>query len=161
MLYLFVLRSPTDAAWPSLEAQGQRLLRPASAECPVKLHETLVLGAARLREREFSGKQRPLAVQNFEIRCGASLIAHVGEPNGLLQVRDGIFLAHPHLMKFLISDDCVRNIPERALNRLLVRDQSLLMLRLCQPQISPKSSAGENRLAHLCAVRPGPDLRAH
>jgi len=37
------------------------------AECPVKLHETLVLSAARLRECEFRGKERALAVQDFEI----------------------------------------------------------------------------------------------
>src|ERR1700730_3812149 len=31
-------------------------LLPAPAECPVKLHETLILVASRLRERQFRGK---------------------------------------------------------------------------------------------------------
>ena len=79
------------------------MLLPASAECPVQLHETLVLGAARLREREFSGKERPLAVQDFEISSGASLVAHGGQVDGLLQVRYGILLANPDLMDRALS----------------------------------------------------------
>ncbi len=81
-----------------------RLLPPASAERPVKLHETLVLGAARLREREFSGKEGPLTVQHFEISCRTSLVAHGGQVDGLLQVRYGILLANPDLMEFLVPD---------------------------------------------------------
>jgi hypothetical protein len=54
------------------------LLLPASAERAVELHKTLVLRAARLREREFSGKERPLAVQDFEIGRGTPLVPHVG-----------------------------------------------------------------------------------
>jgi len=46
---------------------------PATAQCPIKLHETLVFGAARAGESEFSGKQRPLAIQDFKVRGGASL----------------------------------------------------------------------------------------
>ena len=58
-----------------------RLLLPASAECPVKLHETLVLRAARLRECEFRGKEGSLSVQDFEIRGGAPLVTHIGQAN--------------------------------------------------------------------------------
>src|SRR5258708_7098796 len=62
----------------------QLLLLPASAERPVKLNETLVLRAARPREREFSRKQRPLAVQDFEIRGGAARITQVRQANRFL-----------------------------------------------------------------------------
>src|SRR5712664_1322833 len=137
------------------------LLLPASAECPVELHETLVLSAARLCKCELSGKERPLSVQDFEISGGASLVAHVGQPDGLLQVRDGILLADPDLMESLIADQRIGYIPECVLNRLPVSDQRLLVLRLGQPQISAKSSPRENGLAHLCAVRPDSNLRAH
>src|SRR6266705_3735110 len=82
----------------------RHLLLPASAQSPVKLHETLVLGAARLREREFSGKERALTVQHFEISGGASLVAHGGQVDRLLQVRYGILLANPDLMEFLVPD---------------------------------------------------------
>src|SRR6266403_220670 len=96
------------ACFRSLEIPPRRpyatLLLPAAAKRPVKLHETLVLGAAGFREREFSGKQRPLAVQYFEISCRTSLVTHFGQPNGLLQVLDGIFLANPHLMEFFVAD---------------------------------------------------------
>jgi hypothetical protein len=103
----------------------KRLVLPASAESSVKLHETLVLGAARLRECEFSGKERPLAVQDFEISGGASVVAHIGQADGLLQVLDGILLANSDLMKFLIPDQGIGYIAERLLNGLSVRDQSL------------------------------------
>src|SRR2546429_374400 len=75
------------------------LLLPATAEDPVKLHKTLILGAARFRECEFGGKQRSLPVQHFEISCRPSRVAQVGKAHGFLQVLDGIFLADPHLME--------------------------------------------------------------
>src|SRR6266436_935199 len=106
----------------------RRLLLPASAEGPVKLHETLVLGAARLCKREFSRKERPLPVQHFEIRCRPSLVAQVGKAHGFLQVLDGVLLANPHLMEFLVTDQRIGHIAERALNGLPVRNQSLLLL---------------------------------
>src|SRR6266571_8439015 len=81
-----------------------RLLPPASAKCPVQLHETLIFGAARLRECQLSGKERALTVQHFEISGGASLVAHGGQVDGLLQVRYGILLANPDLMEFLVPD---------------------------------------------------------
>src|SRR5260370_34400577 len=104
------------------------LLLPASAEGPVKLHETLVLGAARPRECKFSGKQRPLAVQDLKISGGASAVAQIGQANGLPQIRDGVLLANPDLMEFLVGDQRIGYVPERTLNRLSVSDQSLLML---------------------------------
>src|ERR1700687_2373751 len=138
-----------------------RLLLPASAECPVKLHETLVLSAARLRECEFRGKERALAVQDFEISGGASLVTHFGQPNGFLQVLDRVLLANSDLMQFLVTDQRIGHVPEGALNRLPVSDQGGFMLRFRKPQISAKSSPRENGLAHLGAVRPDSDLRAH
>src|SRR5690242_15357545 len=96
------------------------LLLPASAERPIKLHKTLVLCAARLRERQFGRKQRPLAVQHFEIRRGTSLVAHFGQTHGFLQVLNGILLANPHLMEFLIADQCIGYVAERSLNGLAV-----------------------------------------
>jgi hypothetical protein len=42
-------------------------------------------------------------------------------------------LANPDLMEFLIADRRIGYVSERALNRLPVSDQSLLMLRLGVP----------------------------
>src|SRR4029077_13528140 len=89
-----------------------RLLLPTSAQSPVKLHETLILSAARLRECKFSGKKRPLPVQDFEISRGASPVTQVGKADGLLQVCDGILLANSDLMEFLIADQRVGHIAE-------------------------------------------------
>ena len=107
-----------------------RLLPPASAKCPVKLHETLVFGTARLGECEFSGKERPLAIQDLEISRATSLVAQVGKSDGLLQVRDGILLSNADLMEFLVADQRIGDVAERALNGLPVRGQRLFVLRL-------------------------------
>src|SRR5260370_2940647 len=64
-------------------------------------------------------------------------------------------------MEFLVADQRIGYIAERALNGLPVRNQSLLVLRLGYSQISAKSSPSENGLAHLSAVRPDSDLRTH
>ena len=58
-------------------------------------------------------------------------------------------------MEFLIADQRIGYIAERALDGLPVGDQCLLVLRLSQSQIPAQGSAGENGLAHLGAV--GPD----
>src|SRR5579864_2186932 len=98
------LLDPDGINTSSLPHSVHGLLLPASAERPVELDQALVLGATRLRECEFGGKEGALAVQNFEICGGASLVAHVGQADRFLQIRDGFFLAHPDLMKFLIAD---------------------------------------------------------
>jgi hypothetical protein len=138
-----------------------KLLLPATTKCSVELHETLVLGAARPGECKFSGKERPLAVQDFEISGGPSRIAPIEEADGFLQVRNLTLLANPDLMEFLVADQCVGYIPKRTLNCLSIGDQGLFVLRLGYPQISAQRSSRENRLAHLRAVRPGSKLRAH
>jgi hypothetical protein len=69
----------------------------AATECSRERYETLILVPSGLRESEFSGKERPLAVQHFEIGRGASLITHVRQPDGLLQVRDAILLTKSDL----------------------------------------------------------------
>src|SRR5207253_10893348 len=80
---------------------------------------------------------------------------------GFLQVLDGIFLADPHLMEFFVADQRIGHVAERALNGLPVRNQSLLVLRLGHLQIPAKSAPREDGLAHLGAVGPDSDLRAH
>src|SRR6202789_1865105 len=150
--------SPSEVAGGS-NVDG--LLLPASAQCAIKLHEVLVFGAARLGECEFSGKERPLAVQDFEISRGAASVTHDGEANRLRQVSNGLLLANSHLMRFLISDQGIGHISEGVLNGLLVSNQSLLVLRFSKMQVSLQRTPRENGLAHLGAVRPDTELRAH
>src|SRR6266404_5989855 len=143
------------------EPPVHRLLFPASAERSVKLHQTLILRSARLRERELGGKKRALAIQHFEISRSTSLVAHVGEAHRFLQVCDSVLLAKPDLMEFLITDQRIGDVSEGLLNCLPVSDQRLLVLRLRRTQVSAQSSAREDRLAHLRAVRPDPQVRTH
>jgi len=69
---------------------------------------------------EFRGKQRPLAVQHFEISGGAALVAHDGEADRLIQVCYELLLLNSHLMEFLVGDQGIGYISEGALNGLLV-----------------------------------------
>src|SRR6266481_3655040 len=136
-------------------------LLPASAQRPVKLHETLIFVPSRLRQSEFSSEERPLAVQNFEISGGTSLVAHDGKANRLFQICHELLLANSHLMEFLVCDQGVRYISEGALNGLLVGEQSLLVLRFGEVQISPKGSPREDGLTYLSAVGPDSNLGTH
>ena len=111
---------------------GGQLLLPTAAERPVELHQALILGSTRLRQYKFRIKQRPLAVENFQVRGRPALVPQDGKPHRLLQVRDGILLPHPHLMEFLIGDQRIGYVAKRALNRLFVSDQRLLVLRFRQ-----------------------------
>src|SRR5580704_1786956 len=104
------------------------LLLPAPAQRPVELHEAFVLVASRLRQCEFSGKERTLAVQHFQISCRAAAVTHIRKAYGLLQIRNRLFLPHANLMIFLISDQRIGYISKCALDGLLVREQSLLVL---------------------------------
>src|ERR1700688_1435005 len=101
---------------PHREASG--LLLPAAAEGTVKLNETLVFGTSSACESEFRGKEGALAVQDFEIRGRASLVAHIGQANGLHEVCNAIFLTDSDLVVLLVADECIGNIAERVLNRL-------------------------------------------
>ena len=62
------------------------LLLPASSEDPVELHKALELATSRLRESQFSGIERPLTIQNFEIGCRSSAITHLRKSNRFLQI---------------------------------------------------------------------------
>ena len=81
-----------------------QLLLPTSTKCPIKLHETLILSAARAGERQLSREERALAIKDFQIRSGASPVTHIGEAHSFLQVRDSILLPKADLMGFLIAD---------------------------------------------------------
>jgi hypothetical protein len=61
-------------------------------------------------------------------------------------------------MELVISDQGVRNVAERSLDRLSICDEGLCVLRFSEMQIPTKSAAGENRQADLCAIRPDSDL---
>jgi hypothetical protein len=50
-------------------------------------------------------------------------------------------------VELLIADQRIGDVSERTLNSLLVDDESLLVLRLSQPQIPAKGAPGENRPA--------------
>jgi len=139
----------------------RNLLLPASAKRPIKLHETLIFIPSSLRQSEFRGEQRPLAVQHFEISGGAALVAHVGEADRLIQVCYELLLLNSHLMEFLVCDQGIGYISEGALNGLLVDEQSLLVLRFGEVQISSKGAPGEDGLTYLSAVGPNSCVRAH
>ena len=139
----------------------RRLLLPAAAEGTVELNETLVFSTASTSESEFGAEEGALAIEDFEIRGGATSVAHIGQADRLDEVRNAIFLADADLVALLVADECIGNISERVLDRLAVGDQRLLVLRFGDVQVAAKSSAGENGLAHVGAVGPDSELRTH
>ena len=106
-----------------------RLLLPAASERSVKLHQALVLVAACLGKCEFGGEEGTLAVQDFEIRRGATLVSKVGEPNRLLQIGNGLLLPHTNLVEFLIADQSIGDVCEGVLDGLLICDERLPRVR--------------------------------
>ena len=127
-------------------------LLPTTAKRPIELYETLVLVAPRRCQSEFRCKERPLAVQHFEISSRTTLVAHDGEADRLLQIFHELLLANSHLVKFLIADQGIGHISKGVLNCLLVSNQSLRVLRFGQTQVPPKCASSENGLTYLSTV---------
>jgi hypothetical protein len=59
-------------------------------------------------------------------------------------------------VEFVVANQRVRDVAERSLDRSLIRDESLRMLRFGEVQISTKSTSSEDRLRDLCPIRPNP-----
>ncbi len=117
--------------------------------------------APRGCERQFCAVKRPLSVEYFEIGRCAAFVAKGGNADGFLQIGDRILLARPDLMKFLVTDERVRNVSKSVLDRFPVADQSLLVFGLSQMQIAFQRASGKDRLAHLRAIGPDAQLRRH
>jgi hypothetical protein len=69
-----------------------------------------------------------LAIQHFEVSGRASLVAHIREADGFIQIGYLFLLVNSNLMEFLVGDQGIGYISEGVLNRLPVCDQSLLVL---------------------------------
>jgi hypothetical protein len=91
----------------------------------------------------------------------APRVAKVGNANRFLQIRYRLLLAGSDLMKFLVTDERVGDISKGLLDRLSVGDQSLLVFRLSQVQISPQCASRKDRLAYLRAIGPDAELCGH
>lgn len=98
------------------------LLLPSATERLVELDQALIFVPSRLCQRQFGGKERPLPVENFEIRCDPTPVALERGIDGILQVLHRDLLFHSNLMIFLIPDQCVGSVAKRVLDRLLVGD---------------------------------------
>jgi hypothetical protein len=135
-----------------------RSLLPPSPQCPIQLDQAAKFVASCARQRKFGSIKRSLTVQDLQVSRRSSPVAKGGNANRLLQVSDRILLANSHLMELVISDERVRNVAERSLNRLSICDEGLGVLRFGEMQIPTKPAAGENGLADLCTIRPDSDL---
>jgi hypothetical protein len=63
-----------------------------------------------------------------------------------LKILDSLLLALADAVVFVIANQSVRNIAERTLNRLLVADESLPLLRLGVAQIVTQCTTFKDRL---------------
>src|SRR3954468_19954888 len=106
-----------------------RSLLPPSPQCPIQLDQAAKFVASCARQRKFGSVKRSLAVQHFQVSRSSSLVAKGGDANRLLQVSNRILLANSYLMELVISDQRVRNVAERSLDRLSINDEGLCVLR--------------------------------
>src|SRR6516225_2658058 len=157
--------SPTKSAEPRAhdlcpsDDVSTRSLLPPSPQCPIQLDQAAKFVTSCARQRKFGRVERPLTIQDLQVSRSSSLIAKSRNANRLLEVSDRVLLANSNLTELVISNQRVRNVAERSLDRLLICDESLRVLRLGQVQISAKTTSSENGLNNLCAIGPGPDLR--
>src|SRR6185437_5360710 len=130
------------------------LLLPTAAKRPIKLHIIEHLVQFGLRQGEFGRVVARVRVQDFQIaRCSAS-ISQIGEAAGVLRrFRERILLL-AKILVLRVSDERVRDLPKRLLNRLLVYERRLLLLCLGQAYIAFQGSSGKERLRELPCEAP-------
>src|SRR5258708_18765125 len=83
--------------------------------------------------------------------CPAA-ISHERHFDRFLEILDSLLLALADCVVFVVANQSVRNITERALDGLLIGDQSLPFLRLRIPQIVAQRAALKDRLAQTSRV---------
>jgi hypothetical protein len=134
------------------------LLLPASAKRLVKLNKTLELVAVVLGQSELGAEQRALIVEDLEIGGDTATVALERCANRIAEILDRVFLRYTDFIIFLISDQSIRDVPERPLNDLFVGDQKLSLLRLGKVKVPAESTRRENGLRQLRCAAPGSDI---
>ncbi len=126
-------------------------LFPTTTQRFIELDKALVFVVSCLRQGEFGIEKRPLAIKDLEIIRRAASIAHERHVDRFLKILNRLFLALADSVVFVIANQGVRNIAERALNGLLVADQGLPSCGLRVAQIVAQVATLENRLRTLAA----------
>ncbi len=142
-------QSPDKAVTQRLHAGNGatgRLLLPAATQGIVNLHQGKHLIQPRLGKTQLVGQVIGFIGQDFEVSGRATIVTHVRQPRGVLRGGGQEFLLFSRLAGLLVGHQSVRNISERTLDRLLVRQQGLLLLCFRQPDIGLQLAGGEERL---------------
>src|SRR5580704_7657441 len=105
------------------------LLLPAATERLVDLDERQSFIELRLDEIQLRRVIAGFARQHLEITRAALFVEHLGELVGPPCCLSEQFLLAAEVTIFLISDQRIRNLLERVLNRLLIREHRFLPLR--------------------------------
>ena len=71
---------------------------------------------------------------------------------------DRDLLRHAYAVKFVISNQCIRDITEGSLDRLFVSDQLLPSLRFGESKITAQLTTLKDRLCDVCGVTPGGEI---
>ena len=109
-----------------------------------------------LRERELSGKESRLAVQDFEVARGAAPVAHVRQPGRVFGGICQLLLLDPDLLAFPIADERIGHFAKRLLHRALIDERRLLRAGFGKPDAVSNSAAFEDRLQRAGAEGPQP-----
>jgi hypothetical protein len=108
-----------------------------------------------LRQIQLGLEQIPIRVERVELRVDSAAIAHIGEPQTVLQDDYQLLLLNAALAHPLMGDQRVGYFGERRLNCLLVLDQRLVALRLGEPDVALQPPRREDRLRDLRNQAPG------
>src|SRR5437016_4595446 len=96
------------------------LLFPPTSERSINLHERQQFTELRLRKTELGGKEPGVAVEHFQVTCGAPLISQIREPARILGGAIQQLQLLAKLTTFSIRDQRIRHVPKRLVDRLLI-----------------------------------------
>ena len=106
------------------------LLLPPAAKRLIQLYRRQIFIQLRLHQLQLSIKRIRLVREHFQIPRHAAVVPHVRKTRRILRRREQQFLLLPKLLRLPPCNQRIRNALKRALNRLLIRQQKLLPLRL-------------------------------
>src|ERR1700733_4229668 len=103
-------------------------LLPAAAKRAIKLNHRLQFHQPQLRQRELSGKQVALRIQDLKVAIQAAAIAQVGQPHAFRKRGHQLFFLATLLARTSVNGQGVGHFAQRAIDGLLIGDQHLALL---------------------------------
>ena len=150
---------PLRISTKGADREFQLLLLPSSSQRVINLHQCQSFVELCLCQTQLCREITCIAIQHFQITCGATTIAYGRESSCILCGFCEQLLLFTGFLVLFVGHQRVRNVAKRLLYGLLVKQHSFLLLRLRQSHAGTNSSAGKDRLCKLGAGAPEPGRR--